>query len=183
MKQKVTTQELTIMGLLAAVLCVSSYINIPLPISPVPITAQLVVVNMIVLLLRQKKAAITVGVWMVLGMVGLPVFAGGTGGIGVFVGPTGGFVVGYLVMAFVCSVLKEKCKKEYQKLLILIGVGIPIIYIVGVSWMKLVTGIAWPVAWVTGVLPFLPGDILKAVAAVVIAKPLYAVAQNAYVQR
>lgn len=178
MKQKITTQELTVMALLAAILCVSSYINIPLPISPVPITAQLLVVNLIALLLKSKKAALTVGIWLLLGIVGLPVFSGGRGGFGVLAGPTGGFAIGYLVMTLLTAILCQKCQKEYQKLLILLVIGIPIIYIFGVGWMKVVTNVTWAAAWLTGALPFLPGDIIKAVAAIFIARPLYKVMNN-----
>lgn len=166
------------MALLAAILCVSSYINIPLPISPVPITAQLLAVNLIALLLKPKKAALTVGIWLLLGIVGLPVFSGGRGGFGVLAGPTGGFAVGYLVMALLAAILCQKCRKEYQKLLILIIIGIPVIYIFGVGWMKVVTNVTWSVAWLTGALPFLPGDIIKAVAAIFIARPLHRVMNN-----
>ena len=183
MKQKITTQELTMMALLAAILCVSSYINIPLPISPVPITAQILVVNLIALLLKPKKAALTVGVWLLLGAVGLPVFSGGRGGFGILAGPTGGYAFGYLLMAFVVAFLCGKCKKAVEKLLILIIVGIPIMYVLGVAWMKYVTGVDWMAAWTTGALAFLPGDIVKAVAAVAIAKPLYPLVANSRQER
>lgn len=172
MKQKISTQELTVMALLAAILCVSSYINIPLPISPVPITAQILVVNLIALLLKPKKALLTIGIWLLLGLVGLPVFSGGRGGIGVLAGPTGGFALSFLLMVFVVSFLQGKCKKTHEKFIIFIAVGIPIMYVIGVAWMKWVTGIDWQSAWLTGAIPFVPGDIIKAVAAVIIAKPL-----------
>ncbi len=166
------------MALLAAILCVSSYINIPLPFSPIPITAQLLVVNLIVLLLKPKKAMLTVGVWLLLGIFGMPVFSGGRGGLGVLVGPTGGFLISYLLVALTASFLCERCKKDYQKLLILVMMGIPLTYVIGVSWMKVLTNVDWSAAWTIGALPFLLGDILKAVAAVFIAKPLYRVVKH-----
>lgn len=171
------------MALMAAILCVSSYINIPLPFSPVPITAQILIVNLIALLLKPKQATITIAVWLLLGLVGLPVFSGGRGGFGVLAGPTGGFAISYLLMAFVVSFFCEKCKKDYQKFLILIALGIPLMYVIGVSWMKVVTNVTWPVAWLTGALPFLPGDIVKAVAAIFIAKPLYSITRKQDWQR
>ena len=175
MRQKITTQELTVMALLAAILCVSSYINIPLPFSPVPITAQILVVFLTALLLKPKYAFLTVLVWILLGVVGLPVFSGGKGGFGVLAGPTGGFALSYLLAAFLLAFLTQKCKSHYQKLLILICIGIPLMYLIGVPWMKMITGIGWSAAFVTGAAPFLPGDILKAIGAVFIAKPLYKV--------
>ena len=94
MKQKLTTQERPTMALLAALLCVSSYISIRLPFSAVPITAQTLVINIAALLLKPKKAGITIAVWILLGIAGLPVFSGGTGGFGVLAGSTGGYIIG-----------------------------------------------------------------------------------------
>lgn len=173
MRKKLTIYELTAMALLAAILCISSYIYIPLPISPVPITAQLLVIFMTGLLLRPKHAVLAVLVWLLLGTVGLPVFSGGRGGFGILAGPTGGFALGYLLAVFLVALISKKCRKEYQKLLILICIGIPALYVVGVTWMKIVAGLDWRTAFVTGTLPFVPWDIAKAVAAVFIARPLY----------
>ena len=178
MKRKLSTHELVFVALLAAILCVSSYINIPLPFSSIPITAQLLVVFLIALLLRPRCATLTVLVWLLLGVVGLPVFSGGKGGFGVLAGPTGGFAIGYLLCAFFVAMVCQQKKKEYQKLLVIIGIGLPVTYFLGVAWMMLVTGVSWQTAVVTGVLPFVPGDIVKAVSAVFIARPLYAVTKQ-----
>lgn len=167
------------MALLAAILCVSSYINIPLPFSPVPITAQVLVIFMIGLLLRPRPAFMTVLVWALLGMAGLPVFSGGRGGVAVFAGPTGGYLVGYFLGAVATSYLCKKCRRNGRKLLVLLCAGIPLIYVAGIPWMKFVTGMEWPAACVTGIAPYLPWDIIKAVAAVFIAKPLYAITGTA----
>ena len=160
------------MALLAAVLCVSSYINIPLPFSPVPITAQLLVVFMIALLLRPKCAVITVLVWLLLGVIGLPVFAGGNGGIGALAGPTGGYIVGYLLAGWIVSAVCVQVTKEYQKAIAMILIGLPIVYLAGTFWLKAVTGISWQAVLVTGVLAYVPGDIAKAVAAIFVIRPL-----------
>lgn len=75
-------RDLTVMALFAALLCVSSYISIPLPFSAVSLTLQTLIINMIAILLPPKKAGLTVLVWMLLGLAGLPVFSGGMGGAG-----------------------------------------------------------------------------------------------------
>ena len=108
MKQKFTVQELTTMALLAALLCVSSYISIRLPFSAVPITAQSLIINMIALLLKPKKAGTTVVIWILLGAVGLPVFSNGNAGFGVLAGPTGGYIFGYLIAAILISLARGK---------------------------------------------------------------------------
>ncbi len=174
MKKRFTTRELTTMALLAALLCASSYISIQLPISAVPITAQTLIVNMIALLLKPKKASITVAVWVLLGAVGLPVFSGGRGGIGVIAGATGGYILSYILVVFVISLVKGN-KNKVWKSLVAVFVGEFIIYAVGIPWMKVVMGIGWKAAIVSGMLPFLIGDVIKCVAAVYVCKPLYRV--------
>lgn len=178
MKQKFTAQELTTMALLAAFLCVSSYISIRLPFSAVPITAQTLVINMIALLLKPKKAGITVGIWMLLGIVGLPVFSGGNGGFGVLAGATGGYIVGYLLAAIVMSLIKG-VKNKIIRSTAAVFAGIAIIYAVGIPWMKVVMNLDWRAAIVTGMIPFLAGDIIKCLASVYICKPLYRIVNAA----
>ena len=176
--KKLTVQEMTTMALLAALLCVSSYISIRLPISTVPITAQTLVVNMIALLLLPKKAGITVLIWILLGAVGLPVFSNGTGGFGILAGATGGYIFGYLAAAILISLIRGK-KNKWIRNLIAVLIGIPVIYAVGLPWMKAVTGITWQAALVSGMAIFLPGDIVKCVLALLLCKPLWPVVNAA----
>lgn len=178
MRNKLSVQELTTMALLAALLCVSSYISIQLPFSLVPITAQTLVINMVALLLKPKKAGITVCIWILLGIIGLPVFSGGKAGFGVIAGPTGGYIIGYLVAAILISVMKGN-KNKIVRNVISVLVGIPIIYAVGLPWMKLVTNMDWKAAIVAGVLPFIAGDVIKCVVAVSVCKPLYRIVNAA----
>lgn len=179
MKQKLSVQEMTTMALLAALLCVSSYISIQLPFSVVPITAQTLVINLIALLLKPKKAGITVGIWILLGVIGLPVFSGGKGGFGVLAGATGGYIIGYLVAVIIISFVKGKKNKIIRNTLSVIVIGIPLIYLIGVPWYKMIAGLDWKTAILTGLVPFIAGDIIKAVASVCIAKPLYPVVNAA----
>lgn len=163
------------MALLAALLCVSSYISIRLPFSMVPITAQTLVINLAALLLKPQKAGITVGIWILLGLVGLPVFSGGNGGFGVLAGATGGYIIGYLAAAIIISFVKGRRNHIVRNTVSVIAVGIPVIYLIGVPWMKAITGLDWKAAILTGLVPFIIGDLIKAAASVCIAKPLYRV--------
>jgi biotin transport system substrate-specific component len=183
MKQKLTVQEMTTMALLAALLCVSSYISIRLPFSAVPITAQSLVINLIALLMKPKKAGLTVGIWILLGLVGLPVFSGGNSGFGVLAGATGGYVIGYLAAAILISLVRGKKNHYVRNMVSVIAIGIPVIYAVGVPWMKLVLGLDWKTAVLTGLVPFLVGDLIKAVASVSIAKPLYRIVNESKYQK
>ena len=174
MKQRFSAKEMTTMALLAALLCVSSYISIQLPFSLVPITAQTIIINITALLLKPKRASLTVIIWILLGVVGLPVFSGGKGGFGVLAGATGGYIIGYLAAVIVMSLIKGR-NNTFKRNLICVFIGIPIIYIFGAPWMMMVTGVGVKAAILTGVIPYLPGDVLKCILSVIIAKPLYKV--------
>ena len=166
------TQRRYIAGVVTAALfvgliTVGSYVVIPLPVSPVPIALQSGFVILAGLLLSPAWAVATVATYLAIGALGLPVFAGGTGGIGHLIGPTGGYLLGYLPAALIAAILSKEGS------LIRTGtgavVGSLVIYLFGVPWLSLVQGIPMAQALSLGMIPFLPGDAIKAVAAAVIA--------------
>lgn len=99
---------LTKTSLCVALLCVSAFIVIPIPFTPIMITAQTLVVTLIALLLKPSQSAAAVGVYLLLGICGIPVFSGGTAGIGQLLGPTGGFLWGFLAAAPFDKLVKRK---------------------------------------------------------------------------
>lgn len=159
------TRELTKMSICVALLCVSSYIAFPLPFTPAPVTAQTIIINLIALILTPKKSAIVVGVYILLGICGIPVFAGGTAGLGRIFGPTGGFILGFLIVAPIISLLKGKMYSFKRYLMITILVGMPIIYICGTISMCIVLKMNLVAALTVAVLPFIFADVLKCIAA------------------
>lgn len=169
-KKYLKTTDLTKIALLAALLSASSYISIPLPL--IPITAQTIVINLIALILEPLQTAIAVGTWILLGAAGLPVFSGGTGGVGKLFGPTGGYILGYLLAAVLISFLKGKKNQIVRYCVVTIVAGMPVIYLVGTLYMKFLTKMDWKAAFVSGVVPFIPGDILKCIVASIIAVAL-----------
>lgn len=116
-----------------------------------------------------KLMCLTLASYLLTGAMGLPVFAGGTGGITKFVGPTGGYLLGYLPAVFVIGMLSEKWPKKAMYSVIAMTAGALIVYACGVPWLKVVTGMAWSKALTAGLYPFLPGDALKIAAALPIA--------------
>ena len=160
--------DLTQMALLVALLSASAYLAFPIPITLVTVTAQTLVLNLIALLLDRRKAALTVAVWILLGAVGIPVYSGGRGGLSELVGPTSGF----LVAAYLISLLKGKEFSLPRYLLVTLCIGIPVIDLAGAAWYKFYADIGWGTALLTTALPFLPGDIIKGVAATLLAKPI-----------
>lgn len=164
--------ELTKMALLTALICVSAYISIPLPFSPASLTAQTLMVNLIALLLTPRQAGFTILTYILLGLVGLPVFSGGMGGPGKLFGPTGGYIISWLAAATLMSWLKGKQYNFKRYCFVTILVGEPVILLVGSIYMKFVTGMDWAAIMAAAVLPFLPLDLFKCIAASAIAKPV-----------
>ncbi|MDW7672054.1 MAG: biotin transporter BioY [Bacillota bacterium] len=149
------------MSLLAALICVSSYIIVPLPFSPVPLTAQSLAVMLAGSLLSPLQTFVTVMLFILLGTIGLPVFAGGASGPGVLLGPTGGYLVGFLVGAVIISLLKSNTPGILRYWIANLVGGLIVVYAIGVPWLSRVTGMTLDKAFMVGAFPFLPGDLLK----------------------
>jgi biotin transport system substrate-specific component len=134
---------------------------------------------LITLILTPKEAVVAVGGYLLLGTVGLPVFAGFKGGIGVLFGPTGGFLVGFLAavlinMAF-CSVFGRRVRNVRHSLALDIGsIAILILtsYSLGCLWFAVSTGSTFALALTYCVIPFVLPDIIKAAAAFSCAQPI-----------
>lgn len=157
-------------SLLAALIAAGAYLA--LPIGPVPIVLQNLFVFLSGLLLGPRWGVASVGVYLMAGALGLPVFAGGIGGIGRFAGPTGGYLLGYLPAVYVIGWISKKSKKRVAVDVLAMVCGSIIIYTCGVSWLKILSGMTLAKTLVVGMYPFILGDIIKIAAAVPIAKAL-----------
>lgn len=169
MKTKITIKEMTKLSLCIALLSISSYIVIPLPFTPIMITGQTIAVNLIGLILNPIHSAICISVFILLGVGGLPIFAGGNSGLGTLLGPTGGFLIGFLLAVVAIGCLKGKKINLYRYLIVTIFVGMPITYFLGAAYMSYLLKITYVKALQIGVIPFILGDIIKAILASVIA--------------
>ncbi|MEE4164869.1 MAG: biotin transporter BioY [Desulfocapsaceae bacterium] len=168
-----STRQLKLMiysALMATLTAVGAYIAIP--VGPVPIVLQNLFIMLAGLLLGGRWALISIGVYLLAGFVGLPVFAGGTGGLGKLLGPTGGYLLGFAAAAYWIGTISEKGNRSVVVDIIAMVSGTLIIYVFGVSWLKVVTGMSFSKAIAVGMLPFLVGDALKIAVAVPIAKAL-----------
>ncbi len=168
-KKKFRIRQLTLMSSLAAVICVASFLYIPIPVSEAKISLVPLIVLLIGLILSPVQAGMTVGIYLLIGCLGIPVFAG-TGGFGKLIGPVGGFYWGFILAAVGIAMLKGKKYDRIRYLLVCILVGIPLMYIPGAIQMKIQLGIPWMAVWIQSVIPFVPFDIIKAVAAVFMVK-------------
>ena len=164
--------SITKIALCVAILCASSYLVIPLPFTPIVLTVHTILINLIGLIFKPKEAAYTILTYILMGLIGLPVFAGGTTGPGKLFGPTGGFYFGFLFAAIAISLLKGKENNFPRYILITLVVGIPIQHIFAILFMCFYNNFHIQSALLTVSLPFLPGDILKAVIASALARTL-----------
>jgi biotin transport system substrate-specific component len=135
--------------------------------SAVPITFQTLGVMLAGAILGSRKGTLAVTVYVALGLVGLPILAGGAAGLGVLAGPTGGFLIGFIPGAFVTGWIVERFapKVPFWALLVatLVG-GVLVVYLVGIPWFAVVADM--PIGAAIGVMsPFLIGDVAKAVVA------------------
>ncbi|MBF0572562.1 MAG: biotin transporter BioY [Desulfamplus sp.] len=150
-------------SMFAALISVGAYISIP--IGPVPIVLQNIFVLMAAILLGTKWGGAALGLYLFMGACGFPVFAGGTGGLGRILGPTGGYLLGYIPAVLVTGLISDKIGKNLFGDIIAMFAGSLIVYIAGVPWLKVATGMAWNKVFIVGMYPFVVGDILKIVAA------------------
>lgn len=186
-------------ALMVALISAGAFISVPIPGSPVPIVLQNMFVILTGVLLPAGWAALSVGVYLILGAVGLPVFAGATGGLAHLAGPTGGFLIGFPISAAVVAVILQDRRgaRDGDQLstprgegsqqaaphrdgqhqagmasiapashgvvrhAIALVAGFLVIYATGVPWLALTAGLSPAQALVAGMLPFLPGDIMK----------------------
>jgi biotin transport system substrate-specific component len=162
-------------SLMAALTAVGAFLSIP--IGPVPIVLQNMFVLLAGILLGSRWGLAGVAVYLLAGACGLPVFAGGLGGIGRIFGPTGGYLLGYLPVVFVTGVISERLGQRAVTDIIAMLCGSAILYACGVSWLKTLTGMSWTKSLAVGMYPFLIGDALKISAAAVIARALRPVLQ------
>ena len=161
MKSKLKIQDITKISLCVAILCIASYLVIPVPFSPVVLGFQTIMVNLIGLILKPKEAGLTILIYLLMGLIGLPVFSAGTGGPGKLFGPTGGFYFGFLFAVVLISLLKGKKLSFARYCLVTILIGVPVQHIFAVLFMCIHNGWNVESAFLTVSLPFLVGDIVK----------------------
>ncbi|MBT9139634.1 MAG: Biotin transporter BioY [Dehalococcoidia bacterium] len=162
MKQKFAVRDLVLIALFAALTAIMAYIVVPMPAGLPPITGQTFAVMLAGLLLGASKGAMSQIVYILLGVVGLPVFAGGTSGLGVLAGRSGGFLLGFVLGAFLIGKLTENKSELSLRTLsfaALLG-GVFVVYIPGILQMAMVLGIPFETA-AGFMLLFLPGDLIK----------------------
>ena len=170
MPNQASIRQTVYTSLMAALIAAGAYLAIP--IGPVPIVLQNLFVFLAGLLLGARWGLACIGIYLLAGICGLPVFAGGTGGIGRLVGPTGGYLLGYIPAIAAIGWLSAKGRQKTVTDYLALIVGALLVYAFGVPWLQVVTGMPWQKTLMVGMVPFLPGDIIKIIVAVPMARIL-----------
>ena len=165
-------KPLVFAALFAALTAAVSPFKIPLGFTPVPITLQTLVVLMSGAMLGPVYGALAMILYVVVGVLGLPVFAGGGSGIGAILGPTGGYLISYFIAAYaIGKTLQLRKQPKYLDYVVAMIVGTIIIYVLGAGWaLVVVPGLTFLAVLVGWVLPFIIGDTIKLLIAAYIAK-------------
>ena len=166
--KRLSTRKLVLIALMTAITCIFAPMAIPIPVSPVPISLTNLVIMISIYVLGFKDATISYIVYLLLGLVGLPVFSGFTGGLGKLAGPTGGYLIGFIFLALIAGLFVDKFPKN--RILAVVGmlIGMAITYIFGTEWLAIQLKMSFVAALSVGVIPYLAGDAVKIIIAIIV---------------
>ena len=158
-KSKAALLDLVFVALFAAVMTVCAQIQIPF--GEVPFTLQTLGVFIAASLLGWKRGTLSVIVYVLLGLAGVPVFAGFSGGIGVLFGPTGGYIIGFIFTALIVGLMTEKLGKKLWVEIVSMIFGLAVCYAFGTVWFMLQMKMGLVESLLLCVVPYLIADELK----------------------
>lgn len=158
-----STKDIALISMFAAVMAVCSWISIP---TTVPFTLQTFAVFLTCMVLGGKRGTLAVLIYIVLGMIGLPVFAGMTGGIGVLLGMTGGYIIGFIASALIVWAMEKVSEDKLWIQALSMVLGLVACYGIGTIWFMVVyaktsgaVGLMTVLGWC--VFPFIIPDLIK----------------------
>lgn len=163
--RKSKTYVLSMAAVMTAVTCVLAPMSIP--IGPVPISFTNLAIYLSLYLLGWKMGTVSYVVYVLIGMVGVPVFSGYTGGLGKLMGATGGYIIGFIPMAIIAGLVIDKSKNRVLQFAAM-AVGTAVCYVFGTAWFCVVMESTVVAALGMCVFPFIPGDLAKIIAAMVV---------------
>lgn len=168
--KKITTADIVVIALSAALIAVCSWISIPMT---VPFTLQTFAVFTVAGLFGAKRGTLSVLVYILLGAIGVPVFAGFSGGISSLIGSTGGYIVGFIFTALIVGFASDKFQHKLVPLIISMLLGLIVCYAIGTVWFMVVyanttgaVGLGTVLGWC--VIPFIIPDCVKIAVAILI---------------
>lgn len=167
---KNAVKDLVFTAMFAALIAVCSILSIP--IGEVPITLQTFAVCLAAAMLGWKRGTLSVLIYVLLGAVGVPVFAGMTGGVGILAGPTGGYIIGFIPAAIIIGLAADKWERKALPLIVAMVLGVLVCYLIGTIWFMVVTGMGIGESLMLCVVPFLIPDGVKIALAMILSNRL-----------
>ncbi len=167
-----TTRNMVFIAAMTAITCLLAPLSIPIPISPVPITLTNLVILISACLLGWKYAAVSCLLYLLLGAAGLPVFSAYGSGIGKLIGPTGGYLLGFLPLAMGAGLIFQYVRQPLLQVVLLAMATAFLLYLPGTVWLAFQAGLSFPQAMMMGVIPYIPGDLVKIIFSVILGPAL-----------
>lgn len=169
---KFTIQQIAMIAVMTAVTCVLAPLSVP--IGPVPISLTNLVIYFSLYLLGWKLGTLSYVIYLLIGLVGVPVFSGFSAGPAKLFGPTGGYLIGFIPMAIIAGIVIDKYTEKWLLCLLAMIVGTIVCYALGTAWLAYEAKMDMMAALWAGVIPFIPGDLVKMALAILIAPKIRA---------
>ncbi len=166
-RKLLSTADIALTGVMTALICICGPLSIP--IGPIPVSLTPFTVIFSVYILGRFRGTLACFVYLLIGLIGLPVFSGFTGGVGKLFGPTGGYLFSFALMAFIAGLFIDKFSNIFIQML---GgmVGMLVSYAIGTVWLSVQAFMTISQALSVAVIPFIPFDMVKIVLAVLLGK-------------
>lgn len=169
-KRRISVRATVFVAVMAAVMCVFAPLSIPM--GAVPLSLATLAVYLDGALLGRAKGCAAVVVYILIGLVGVPVFSGFIGGFAAVTGITGGYIIGYIPCAYITALFTQRFGGRIWAMAAGMALGTAALYALGTAWYMLLTGVEIAAALAACVIPFLAGDAVKIAAACALAVPL-----------
>ena len=177
--KKMSTRQMTFIALMTAVTCILGPLSIPLPFSPVPISFTNLALYLRLYVLGLNGATISYLVYLLIGMVGVPVFSGFSGGFGKLAGPTGGYLIGFIFLTLIAGLLMKLFPGNKVMEAVGLVLGTVVCYAFGTAWLCFQAHMSAAAGLAAGVIPYIPGDLVKIVVAMIVGTALRAALKKA----
>ena len=168
-KSKLSTRDLCIIAIFTAIIAALAQISVPTPYG-ISMTMQTFAIPLAGIVAGAKRGAIATLIYIFLGAIGIPVFAGFTGGMGIVFGMSGGFILSFPVLALIAGIAESKNNKVW--LVSGLFIGAVINFLCGMIWFSVVTSSNLRTAFMLSALPFIPTEIIKIVLVIVLGRQI-----------
>lgn len=163
-------KSMVFIAVMAAVICVLGPLS--LPIGVIPITFTNLAIMLIVYVLGRFKGTASTAIYLLIGIIGIPVFSGFSSGPAKLFGPTGGYLFGYLFLAYIGGLFVDKFEGKIYMHVLGFLLGTAVLYGFGTAWLAIQAHMSFKAALMAGVVPFIIGDLVKMAIAILVGVPV-----------